>query len=345
MIKKIRGVNLGGWLVLEKWMTPELFAGSDALDEYGLLQEMQEKKYEIIKRHRDNFLSEEDFAWIRSYGLNTVRIPIGYWLFSGEEPYIKADEYLTKAFKWAAKHKIMVLLDLHAAPGCQNGFDNGGRQNICEWHKDASNIEKTLIFIDELLNRYREEEALLGIEVLNEPRWDIDLAIIQDFYLKAYRIARKHLKAEQIVVFHDAFRLEAWDDFWTANKLKNVYLDTHMYQVFSKNDAMRNAYQVIEKASIRRYEELQNINKNIKVIVGEWSLGLHKKALTELEEEFTRNVLYSAVGNSLLLTFESQAGWFFWNYKLSKESTEKHPGWSFRNVIEKGYLPAQIKGD
>ena len=31
--KKIRGVNLGGWLVLEKWMTPSVFEGLAAVDE------------------------------------------------------------------------------------------------------------------------------------------------------------------------------------------------------------------------------------------------------------------------------------------------------------------------
>ncbi len=29
----IKGVNLGNWLVLEKWMSPSLFAGTDAADE------------------------------------------------------------------------------------------------------------------------------------------------------------------------------------------------------------------------------------------------------------------------------------------------------------------------
>ena len=29
----IKGVNLGNWLVLEKWMSPGLFAGTEAEDE------------------------------------------------------------------------------------------------------------------------------------------------------------------------------------------------------------------------------------------------------------------------------------------------------------------------
>ena len=35
MIKNIKGVNLGGWLVLEKWMTPELYQDYKAEDEYN----------------------------------------------------------------------------------------------------------------------------------------------------------------------------------------------------------------------------------------------------------------------------------------------------------------------
>ena len=33
---KVKGVNLGNWLVLEKWMSPALFAGTTAEDEYYL---------------------------------------------------------------------------------------------------------------------------------------------------------------------------------------------------------------------------------------------------------------------------------------------------------------------
>ena len=41
---KIKGVNLGGWLVLEKWMAPHLFDGTNADDEYYLPQELSEKE-------------------------------------------------------------------------------------------------------------------------------------------------------------------------------------------------------------------------------------------------------------------------------------------------------------
>jgi glucan 1,3-beta-glucosidase len=38
--KKLRGVNLGGWLVLEKWMTPSMFDGLQATDETSYCVEL-----------------------------------------------------------------------------------------------------------------------------------------------------------------------------------------------------------------------------------------------------------------------------------------------------------------
>ena len=35
-MERIRGVNLGNWLVLEEWMRPDLFAGTSAGDETNL---------------------------------------------------------------------------------------------------------------------------------------------------------------------------------------------------------------------------------------------------------------------------------------------------------------------
>ena len=36
----VKGVNLGNWLVLEKWMSPALFEGTTAEDEYNLPRQL-----------------------------------------------------------------------------------------------------------------------------------------------------------------------------------------------------------------------------------------------------------------------------------------------------------------
>lgn len=339
-MNKIRGVNLGGWLVLEKWMTPELFKDYNANDEYNLLLQLGDSKVDVLKTHRENFIKKEDFKWISEYGLNVVRLPIGYWLFEDIYPYINARKYVDLAFQWADKYGVKVLLDVHAAPGCQNGFDNGGLSGICDWTK-GNNIEKTLEFIDQLAKTFQHENSLFGIQVLNEPRWDLDLDIVKDFYTKSYTIIRQYLNEDYVIVFHDSFRLDVWKQFFQDSGFHNVILDTHMYQVFSKHDSERNPVEVIEKTSILRYKELSDIDY-MDVVVGEWSLGIHNHTLKQLTDNFMKEAFYRAVGNSLLTTFEMTKGWFFWNYKLSEESTKKYIGWSFRDVIAKGYLPDKI---
>ena len=44
---KVKGVNLGNWLVLEEWMQPEFFEGTGAKDEIWL-----GRKWEISSPYR-----------------------------------------------------------------------------------------------------------------------------------------------------------------------------------------------------------------------------------------------------------------------------------------------------
>ena len=60
------------------------------------------------------------------FRLNHVRIPIGYWAFdvAPGEPYIQGQKpYLLNAIGWAAKYNLKVIIDLHGAPGSQNGYE------------------------------------------------------------------------------------------------------------------------------------------------------------------------------------------------------------------------------
>ena len=130
----IKGVNLGNWLVLEKWMSPALFYGTDAEDEYDLPRALSKEVYEArIRIHRSEYISEGDFVRIKAMGLNTVRIPVPFFVFGDVEPYIGCVEELDKAFAWAKRYGLKILIDLHTVPGGQNGFDNGGISGVCKW--------------------------------------------------------------------------------------------------------------------------------------------------------------------------------------------------------------------
>ena len=85
---QVRGVNLGSWLILEKWMTPSVFAGApDSVnDEYQLCRHLGPAEAERrLKAHWDSWITEADFVQMKNAGVNHVRIPIGYWAFDIRE--------------------------------------------------------------------------------------------------------------------------------------------------------------------------------------------------------------------------------------------------------------------
>lgn len=79
---RINGVNLGGWLVLERWMTPGLFRASGEEDEIWLHRSTDPAELErLLRRHRDTYITEDDFRAISAHGLNLVRIPVPFFIF------------------------------------------------------------------------------------------------------------------------------------------------------------------------------------------------------------------------------------------------------------------------
>ncbi|MEY3289017.1 MAG: hypothetical protein RLZZ419_1259 [Pseudomonadota bacterium] len=358
--KKLRGVNLGGWLVLEKWMTPSLFEGLEATDETSYCVELGASAEPVLKKHWDTFITAEDFAWLAKTGINAVRIPIGHWLFGPDYPYHRSYgtslhpfvdgglAILDRAFDWAEQYGLSVVLDLHAAPGCQNGFDNGGILNVCEWHTEESYINYSLDFLERLAERYHTRPALQGIEVLNEPRWDIETSLLKKYTTEAYHRIRKYCDANDVaVVYHDGFRsFREYSGFLTEPEFSNVVLDIHRYQCFVQADIDLDIYGHIRSAVVDLKNEADDIiQAGHLTYVGEWSLGLDLKmvslwaegpfnyALQDMDA-FQMSVAYRAYAAAELMTFEKYLGWFFWSYK-----TETTPAWCFRECVNRGWLP------
>lgn len=117
--QKVRGVNLGGWLLTEPWITPSLYerAGDGAIDEYTLCQTLgKDAALTLLSAHWASWITAGDLAEIAAAGLNHVRIPIGYWSVAPVEgdPYVQgALEYLDQAIGWAGSVGLKVMIDLH----------------------------------------------------------------------------------------------------------------------------------------------------------------------------------------------------------------------------------------
>lgn len=333
--EKIHGVNLGGWLVLEKWIKPGLFEGQDAVDEYTLCQALgKEKATALLTKHRETWITADDFKWLKARGINSVRLPVGYWVAEENPPFITGRETMDWAFREAKANGISVLLDLHGAPGSQNGWDHSGRAGEIGWYKDPENISHTLRVIENLAAHCKQYDNLLGIELLNEPRNTVPLEILKAYYKDGYARIRQQLNPGQAaVVFHDSFRAGPWDDFMTESEYQNVILDTHLYQCFSDEDKRRIISKQIEVAAVDRKQELDKMRQHHTCIVGEWSLGLPERSL-EGQDSLAKTAAMRAFGDAQLLSYESTHGWYFWCLR-----TEENSGWNFRHCVDRGWLP------
>lgn len=336
---KFRGVNIGNWLVLERWMDPALFEGLEAPDETAFCKELGDKTLERLKVHRDTYITYEDFKWIAEAGLNTVRIPVPHWIFGDVKPYFGCIEYLDSAMEWAEKVGIKVLIDLHTAPGCQNGFDNGGIAGVCEWHTKEEYVTRTVDVIERISQRYSGYPALWGIQLLNEPRWDVPMDILQDYYLRGYEAVRRHCDESVAVVFHDGFRLNQWKDFMQTPEYKNVILDTHFYQCFSDEHKHLDINGHLNNALVNRVDEIKEMAKYFPIIVGEWSLGIDP---THPFKDFNKLQVDSAArayAGAQLIAYELAEGWFFWSYKLNNEHMHT---WDYRKCVQNGWFPGKL---
>lgn len=295
----IKGVNLGNWLVLEKWMNPNLFSGTTAEDEYYLPHHLNQEEYAArIKTHREQYITERDFITIKSWGLNAVRIPIPYFIFGDRPPFIGCVGELDKAFKWAERYDLKVLIELHTVPGSQNGFDNGGISGVCKWSQLTDEVEYALTVLERLAIRYGNRQGLWGIELLNEPlleegwiKMDVsnrypavdknmaqgsngnNIDFIKNFYLTAYDRLRNHLHDSKYIVFHDCFEMKIWKNFMQEDKYKNVVLDTHLYLMFAESDIYEKSIEGYLDVIEKQYStDIKEMMQYFPVICGEWSL-------------------------------------------------------------------------
>jgi len=359
---KLRGVNLGGWLVLEKWITPSLFTDLQATDETAYCVELGEAEAtRRLHHHWNTFITRDDFAWLQRAGINAVRLPVGHWLFGKDYPYhpsykeiqhpfvVGGIEIVDKVFEWASEFGLRVLLDLHAAPGCQNGFDNGGILGVCEWHTKEEYIEHTLNVLERLAERYKDHPALHGVQALNEPSWDIPTDLLKRFTLEAYHRIRRHCPPERAtVVFHDGFRsFREYAGFLQEPEFRNVAIDIHRYQCFARDDIDMDIFGHIRKSAVDLRNEADEIirDSGYQVYCGEWSLGLDLKVVSlwaegpfnhalDAMDEYQMSAAFRGYASAQVLTFEKYAGWFFWTYR-----TETTPEWSYRNCVDQDFFP------
>jgi glucan 1,3-beta-glucosidase len=310
-------------------MTESLFSGTEAVDEYELVSTPD--GVARVRDHHQNFITEADFRWLAVQGLNAVRIPIGYWLFGDEPPYVAGIERLDWAMEMAAKYGLKVLLCLHGAPGSQNGRDHSGRAGRAKWYTSARYREATIQFLERLATRYADAPALWGIELLNEPKFGIFQVKLRRFYRQAYGRLIKILRPGTHIVFHDAFTPRLMSGALGSVPEYPVVMDIHWYQSggwLSRVESLARYFRRIA----RRVGLIQQLEVQQPVVVGEWSVVLSGEVLRRAGGLSEADAVWRHAQLQLGVYAQTH-GWFYWTYK-----TEGRGIWHFRSQVEEGVI-------
>lgn len=243
----IRGVNVGGWLSLEPFITPSLFEPYDSrlgvVDEYTLTRHLGPRKAaQTLEKHYATFVTEQTFAEIAAAGLDHVRIPFSYWAVATypDDPYVPqiAWRYLLRGIEWARKYGLRIKLDLHGAPGSQNGWNHSGRQGVIGWlnsTEGAVNAQRTLDLHDRLSRffaqpRYANILTIYGL--LNEPKMiKLPLDAVLDWSTQAMDLIRRNGITAHIAVGDGFLGLPKWKGRFAGQD--RVLLDVHQYVIFN----------------------------------------------------------------------------------------------------------------
>ena len=153
----IRGVNLGGWMVLEPWIKPSMFyqflgkklPKEIAMDSYTFCSALgSEEANKQLREHWKTWITDDELIKLYDSGIDTLRLPVPDWIYTPYEPFIDCyDGALEEIDNLVNRVKkignLKILIDLHAVKDSQNGFDNSGKSSRIDWTHIGLNNDPT----------------------------------------------------------------------------------------------------------------------------------------------------------------------------------------------------------
>lgn len=309
-----------------------------------------------FENHWRDWINADTVQSVHDVGLNTIRIPIGYWSYvdivdKGSEPFADGNRmlpYLDRVVSKAADLGIYVIMDFHGAPGGQQEDVFTGQNNRPAGFFNDYNFGRAERWMSWMARRIHTNAAYrtVGmIEVLNEPvsRHDANgrypapgevPGLVQTYYpaaLKAVRDVEAQLGVPDDKKLHVQYMSAKWDagsarDAVAVASDPRVGFDDHNYISFGLPDSQRgDQYQLMHRACTdSRVVGGENFD-----ITGEWSMtsnvdwhnaDFFKKWFTAQQQ------LYEKPGMS---------GWVFWTWKTELND----PRWTYSYATSLKYVP------
>ncbi|NLP34294.1 MAG: glycoside hydrolase family 5 protein [Clostridiales bacterium] len=310
---KFTGLGIGTWLNLEHFMigipTTDQIVRETFKEVYG---EVTAKQF--FDKFIRQFITEDDFKFLKDMGINLVRVPFNYRLFIDDQhpEQLKQEGFLyfDKLIKLATKYEIYIMPDLHTTPGGQNPDWHADNQTGIPqfWHFKVFRDQMVLLW-RKIAERYRNEEYILGYDVLNEPLMIPKIEnILNDFY-KDVTVAIREVDQNHIIFLEGDFFAMDFSEIHTIDD-EQTALTFHYYPGVWDPELMSSKYtRESRKAFIDN--KLGNLVKirdifNRPIICGETGFDIDKN-----NYEFTFNL----IEDLLELFLKYDVSWILWCYK------------------------------
>lgn len=362
--RKQYGVNLGAWFVGEKWIAHHLY--SCCSEEYSselsavlghLKQHGLESTKQVWESHWDTWIGDSDLAYLRSKGINSVRLPIGWYCLS-QSALLQGTDFETVAGVYldcwsrimafiarCADFGIGVLVDLHCLPGGANGDSHSGTDSkSSKFFTSSKNRSKAVECVKYIIDQVSHFDHIVGVQVINEPAWGTEDKCAS-YYEQCISYAQAHGAGLPIYI-SDAWNLEHWST-WLSRRSKDefVVIDHHYYHCFTPADHSRNVRDHVRDL-MGDEKQLENCSLELNagegnIVVGEWSCALNPTSKdgfsqTELRAEMKR------FGRSQAQIYGGaySGGFWFWTYKFQDRNHQNE--WDIRDMLETGILPSPL---
>ena len=290
----IKGTNLGNWLVPEGYMFKFNKANSPRLinDLFNQLIGTAETAA-FWKKFLQIYITEPDIIYLKKLGMNSLRIPFHYKLFTDEE-YMggsgaaRGFMLLDKVIGWCKKQNLYVILDMHCAPGGQTGDNIDDSDGYPFLFENEPSRQLTIDIWRNIARHYKNEPIIMGYDLLNEPiAHFFDTAALNHFLEPLYKqiVAAIRKEDKNHLVFIGGAQ-------WNSNfRIFGKPIDPKAVYTFHKY------WTATTQEVIQEYVDYRN-KYNVPIYVGETG---------ENSDEWVQNFR--------ILCDQNNIGWHFWPYK------------------------------
>ncbi|MEI8201048.1 MAG: cellulase family glycosylhydrolase [Eubacteriales bacterium] len=237
----LRGFGLGGWLLPEGYMW-QLYTKCDRprrMEE--MIETLCGKEYadSFWNRYLNTYITEADICRIAGEGFNCVRLPLNarhlYKYQNGRRTFIPDMlERVDDLIRWCRKYGVYVVLDMHAAPGGQTGQNiDDSEDDLPRLFMDRNNEDELCILWHAIAERYADEPAVAGFDLMNEPLPNCFAqynTLVLPLYDKLIKIIRE-VDEKHIIILegvHWATDFSIFDPL-KKGELDNIVLQFHKY--------------------------------------------------------------------------------------------------------------------